>query len=73
MTKINEKYTEMLLLSLKNQNNDTEIIGWLKEQQNISNLNLQNEIQSTKLQPVMEEASDPLISLQRKIKTLLVL
>lgn len=63
----------MLLLSLKNQNNDTEIIGWLKEQQNISNLNLQNEIQSTKLQPVMEEASDPLISLQRKIKTQLVL
>lgn len=32
----------MLLLSLKNQNNDTEIIGWLKEQKNISNLNLQN-------------------------------
>lgn len=63
----------MLLLSLKNQNNDTEIIGWLKEQQNISNLNLQNEIQSTKLQPVREEASDPLISLQRKIKTQLVL
>lgn len=63
----------MLVLSLKNQNNDTEIIGWLKEQQNISNLNLQNEIQSTKLQPVMEEASDPLISLQRKIKTQLVL
>lgn len=63
----------MLVLSLKNQNNDTGIIGWLKEQQNISNLNLQNEIQSTKLQPVMEEASDPLISLQRKIKTQLVL
>lgn len=63
----------MLVLSLKNQNNDTEIIGWLKEQQNISNLNLQNEIQSTKLQPVMEEASDPSISLQRKIKTQLVL